>query len=264
VRELARALTPPALWRAGSRLWGGGSSAPAMFSGVFDSFADIEDQQPWIRPSYLAVSKQLLQECRAGQMPPASGTANAVVAFILNTSEARTPRVLDWAGGTALRYWSMRPSFQRQVAWHVVDKPELAALSRDVMGGDSVLHFSETWPEASPRFDVALIYASLQYVEDQAALLRDVAAYRPRFIVLARLMALDGRSYVTRQRVHGFDTPCKVANLDEVTATLESAGFRTVLSIADGLDLSAHFGPDVPQPLRVGFEHLLVCSAADA
>ena len=114
------------------------------------------------------------------------------------------------------------------------------------------------------RFDLALVYSSLQYVDNQAAVLRSIAGYRPRYIVLSRLMATRRAVYVTRQRVHGFHTPCKVASLDEVSSTLVASGYRSILSVEDGIDLSPYFGPDVPETLRVGFEHLLVFRAADA
>lgn len=263
MKALARALTPPVLWRAGSRLFGG-SSAPAMFNGVFESFSEVEDHQPWTREPYLAASRQLLHECRDRRMPPGSAGSNAVLAMILNNSSSSLPRVLDWAGGTGLRYWTIRPSLNRPVAWHVVDKPELAALSREVMGETGELSFSDGWPPAEPRFEIALVYSSLQYVEDQAALLRSIASYRPRHIVLSRLMATRRAAYVTRQRVHGFDTPCKVASLDEVSSTLAASGYRSVLSVEDGIDLSTSFGPEVTNELRVGFEHLLVFRAVDA
>ena len=263
MKGLARALTPPALWRAGSRLFGG-SSAPAMFNGVFESFSEVEDHQPWTREPYLAASRQLLHECRDGGVPPGSAGSNAVLAMILNNSGSNVPRVLDWAGGTGLRYWTIRRSLNRPVAWHVVDKPELAALSREVMGDTGQLSFSDGWPPGEPRFEIALVYSALQYVEDQAALLRSIAGYRPRHIVLSRLMATHRAAYVTRQHVHGFNTPCKVSNLDEVASTLAASGYRSVLCVEDGIDLSTYFGTDVPKTLRVGFEHLLVFRAADA
>lgn len=263
MKGLARALTPPALWRAGSRLFGGAESA-VMFTGVFESFSAVEDQQPWIRGPYLAASRRLLKECRDRRMPDGSAGSHAVLTLLLNSCAANVPRVLDWAGGTGLRYWMVRPSLDRPVAWHVVDEPALAALSRDVMGDRDELRFSDTWPEPQTRFDLALVYSSLQYVDNQAAVLRSIAGYRPRYIVLSRLMATRRAVYVTRQRVHGFHTPCKVASLDEVSSTLVASGYRSILSVEDGIDLSPYFGPDVPETLRVGFEHLLVFRAADA
>ena len=235
-----------------------------MFTGVFDSFDAVEDQQPWTREPYLAASRRLLQECRHGRMPDGSTGSHAVLTLLLNSCTANVPRVLDWAGGTGLRYCMVRPSLDRPVAWHVVDHPALAALSREVLGDSDELRFSETWPDPETRFDLAMIYSSLQYVEDQAALLRSIAGYRPRHIVLSRLMATRRAAYVTRQHVHGFNTPCKVSNLDEVASTLAACGYRSVLCVEDGIDLSTYFATEVPKTLRVGFEHLLVFRAADA
>lgn len=263
MKGLVRALTPPALWRAGSRLFGRAEPA-AMFTGVYDSFNAVEDQQPWTREPYLAASRRLLQECRNRRMPDGSSGSHAVLTLLLNSCAANVPRVLDWAGGTGLRYWVVRPSLDRPVVWQVVDTPALAALSREVMGERDELRFRETWPDPEARFDLALIYSSLQYVDDQAAVLRSIAGYRPRHIVFSRLMATRRAAYVTRQCVHGFNTPCKVSSLDEVASTLEASGYRSILCVEDGIDLSTYFGTDVPKTLRVGFEHLLVFRAADA
>ena len=231
-----------------------------MFRGVFADFAAVADERPWSSAAYRAASSQLLRECQAGVTPPGSATPNAVIAFILNTlGGAAPPRVLDWAGGTGLRYWSIRDTLNRPVQWHVVDDPALARLSDQVTGPvDAVAFAAALPPPGSTTFDLVLVYSSLQYVESQADLLAHLASFRPRYILLPRLMARRGSSYVTCQSVYGRDTPCKVSSLEEIGATLDRLSYRPVLSIRDGLDLSPMFDDDVPTELRVGKEWLLV------
>lgn len=264
MKQLARALTPPLLWRAGARLFGG-SGAPAMFSGVFQSFSDVEDMQPWSREPYLAASRQLLREVQAGRLPPKSETTHALLALLINTDPGTAaPTVLDWAGGTGVRYWALRPALKRDVRWHVVDNPVLATISSEVMGISPQLSFAVHLPDAHRRFDIVIVYSSLQYVDDQAGMLRSLLTYRPRHLILSRLMAHEGPGYVTRQTLHGVTTPCRVASLPAVAATMRTAGYRPALAVTDGLDLSGYFDGTVPADLRVGPEHLLVFRAADA
>lgn len=260
MKRLARGLTPPVLWRAASQLKQlVVAPPPKRFRGVFDSFSQVPDERPWSRPGYLDASRQLLRECQAGLLPPKSETTHALLAFIVNTLPTGTiPSVLDWAGGTGIRYWTLQRALNRPVRWQVVDSAPLAALSREVMGISEELTFSEDLPAAPAAFDLVIVYSSLQYVEAQDDLLTRLAACRPRYLVMPRLMARTGRGYVTRQDVFGFSTPCKVSSVEHITMTMRSQGYEPVLAIEDGLDLSTEFAEDVPPDLRVGKERLLV------
>lgn len=258
VKARLRSLVPPFFWQAISRRYGRGAR-PHSFGGVFDSFAAVADEHPWVQRSYLQASRTLLQEVRRGETPPHSNTTRAVLALIVNRLGEGVPTILDWAGGTGLRYWSLRAALNRPVRWRVVDHPALAALSGDVMGHSDELTFETELPSpGSARIDIVLVYSALQYVERQSELLERLAAYQPTFIVLARLMAHRSDSYVTRQVVHGHATPCKVSNLQEIEDTVRRQGYRPVLAIEDGIDLSGLFDASVPREMRVGMEHLLL------
>lgn len=260
MKALARALTPPMLWRGASRIWQLVAPAPARrFSGVFASFGDVSDERPWAQPAYLAASRRLLEEARAGQLPPKSATAHALLAFLINTLPAgKTPAILDWAGGTGIRYWALRRALTRPVQWHVVDSAVLAALSADVMGTSGELTFAEQMPAAPSVFDVVIVYSALQYVDAQGELLAALAGYRPRYLVMPRLMVTSGGSFVTRQDIYGRGTPCRVSSLADVIGAMRTSGYEPVLDIADGLDLSSDFAADVPPARRAGRERLLV------
>jgi putative methyltransferase (TIGR04325 family) len=259
LKELVRQICPPVLWQAVARARQ--SLAPAstrMFGGVFKSFDQITDQQPWRQPGYLEMSRGQLHEAPA--VHATAQTAHAVLSVLLNTMPLdRTPRVLDWGGGTGLRYWTTRPSLNRGVDWLVVDNPVLAGLSHEIKGTSPELSFAAALPEPSPRaFDIVLVFSSLQYVEDQEQLLEAFAAYRPRFIVLPRLMGHQDATYVTRQVMLGRATPCKVSSVAALTHTLAAHGYERILMMRDGFDLSLMCDDDVPVHLRPGREWLLV------
>lgn len=229
-----------------------------MFSGVYEGFRDVRDDHPWASEGYRESCRVALG--RSKTIHPTAASAHAVLALILNTLPAgRVARVLDWAGGTGLRYWTTRPALNRAVHWHVVDNPALAAISEEVMGASEELVFAEALPPlAGSDFDVVLVYSSLQYVDDQRDLLTCLAGYGPRFIVLPRLMALEDSSYVTCQTIEGLQTPCRVSSIREITQTLKAMQYDPVVVAADGLDLSPLYDDSVAQHLRVGMESLLV------
>lgn len=264
VKNLARAITPPFLWRifAGvARL--AVAPPPRMFSGVFTTFEEVADEQPWTQPTYLEASRQLLRECQRGLLPPRSETTHAILSLLINDWPDGPPTVLDWAGGTGIRYWTLRAALTRPVRWRVVDHPRLAAVSREVMGESEQLTFESELPApGATAVDIALVYSSLQYVERQAELLATLASYQPRYIVLSRLMSLPRDSYVTRQRLHGHATPCKVSSLREIVDGLESRQYRQLLSLEDGLDLLGFFDESVAPEKRVGMERLVVFTRA--
>ena len=266
MKAFIRALTPPLLWNAASAVWQSvRPREPRMFRGVHAGFAEVPDQGPWTSERYLAASRLLLRECQAGRLPPKSETTHAVLAVMLNMwPGSSAPKVLDWAGGTGIRYWATKPSLTRPVEWHVVDNPALAGLSHEVMGRSNELFFHEKLPPAgSAMFDVVIVYAALQFVEDQASLLTTLASYEPRLMLFPRIMARHGAAYVTRQRIHGSETPCKVSSLEEIASVLDRCGYRRFVQMPDGLDLSEYFEPDVRAEYRVGPEHWLAFQRVD-
>ena len=269
LKNLARSLCPPALWELMSQARRRGGERPRdhkpnyMFSGVYPSFESVKNDEPWTKADYLETRRRMLQECQSAEIPPSATSVHALLAFIINTLPVdRAPRVLDWGGGTGLRYWTTRPALNRAVHWQVVDNEALAIISRDTMGPSEELHFVDALPSSGSSFDILLIFSSLQYIEQQAQLLVALAAYRPRFIVLARLMALRDDSFVTSQSIGGHCTPCKVSNLQEILTTLKGQQYNPALMIEDGFDLLPLFEADVPASLRVGKEFLVVFEKA--
>lgn len=229
-----------------------------MFGGVFARFDEIADQHPWRQPAYLEMSRGQLREAPA--VHPTAATAHAVLTLLINSwQDGHRPGILDWGGGTGLRYWTTRPALNRGVEWLVVDQPALAALSREIKGESAELSFATTLPEPAPQaFDIVMAFSSLQYVEDQERLLERFVAYRPRYLVLPRLMGHPDTSYVTRQVMLGCATPCKVSSIAELTATLSGHGYERILMMRDGFDLSPMCDDDVPAALKPGREWLLV------
>lgn len=259
LKELACGLCPPLLWGLLSRTREGAREDHLTFSGVYPNFASVLDQHPWTSAAYLESSRYELRHHEQSAASASATSAQVLLAYVINSLPAgRTPRILDWAGGTGLRYWTVRPGLNRPVHWHVVDNALLAAIGREIMGGADQLSFSEDMPAPSAVFDIILIYASLQYSEDQAALLKALARYQPKYIVLARLMALRDDSYVTRQTIHRLPTPCKVSSLQDIAGALGPEGYAPVLMSQDGRDLTPLFHDDIPSHRRVGKEWLVV------
>lgn len=260
MRELIRQLCPPFLWQVVARARHSAfpGSSKRMFGGVYQRFDEIVDEHPWNQLGYRDQSAGQLREAPA--LHPAAKTTHAVLTTLINTlPRDRDPRILDWGGGTGLRFWTTQPSLNRRVAWLVVDNPALAELGREIKGESSELSFATDLPDPSAGgFDIVFVYSSLQYVEDQDALLGALTAYRPKFIVLPRLMGHADTSYVTRQVMLGYATPCKVSSVASLSQTLASHGYERILMLRDGFDLSPMFDDDVPAAIRPGQEWLLV------
>lgn len=258
MKNIARALTPPALWQLASVGWQRlRPNEPRMFSGVYRRFDEVMDQHPWVTAAYLDSCRSQLREAPA--IHPSARATHAILTLLINSApDGVTPRIVDWAGGTGLRFWTTRPSLTRTVDWLVVDDPVLAALGRETAGASSELSFTNALPAPGAPVDVVLVYSALQYVEQHSDLLAALAAHRPRHIVLARFMAHEDRSYVTRQTLHGASTPCRVASIAETTQVLARCGYERVVMMRDGLDLTPLFAEDVPAAMRTGQEWLLV------
>src|SRR6267143_968868 len=95
-------------------------------------------------------------------------------------------RVLDFGGGLGLDYLHLVASLGAACAvdYHIVETPEICREAGGLYPGDAAVRFHTALPADLAEVDVATINTALQYVDDWAALLRALCAYRPRYVLL--------------------------------------------------------------------------------
>jgi putative methyltransferase (TIGR04325 family) len=102
--------------------------------------------------------------------------------------------VLDFGGALGSTYYQNRHQLSHlsALSWHVVEQPHFVSTGRAEFENEHLRFFptiAESW--AAQRPDVVLFSSVLQYLEDPAALLAQVAAAAPPYILVDRTPILD-------------------------------------------------------------------------
>lgn len=184
-------------------------------------------------------------------------------------STDRPCSVLDFAGGTGLVYYAIRPFLARPgaVDWDVVDNPRLAEIGMRRRSEADRLRFLPGIPDASVRYDVVHVNTSLQYLPDPWATLEQLLRHRPDWLLLTRLLIGRDETFLTSQEVHGTRVPCWFLGPGELEGWLGQRGFAPVFR-CPALDGSFEglWDASVPERLRApGSVHwILRRQSADA
>jgi putative methyltransferase (TIGR04325 family) len=251
MRPLLRALVPPLIANAYRAL----APRPRRFFGVFKSFDELPARDPWTSAGWLAAQDRELAAVRGSRRLPPDALIPCLVVDLL---AVRGPcRVLDFAGGSGITYFTIRPFLANAVAvsWHVVDNAQIAAVGRRYRRPDDAIEFSKELPAEGTPFDVVHVNTALQYLEDPFALLERLCAHRPRYFLLTRLLAGEVEPFITSQSIpdSGSDVrvPCRFFNAGEVVAFFAERGYRLAhrSRVVDG-DFSEWFDDSVPVELR--------------
>ncbi|MDD5136127.1 MAG: methyltransferase, TIGR04325 family [Candidatus Omnitrophica bacterium] len=230
------------------------SMRSAAFSGVFKDFAEAGDEHPWESEGWIELSRQKLQAALSGA--PLDGYLGLTAETINELSGEKTIKVLDFAGGTGFVYYRIFPFLAApdNVLWHVVDNATLIDMGRSHKTERHRLAFFETLPPAlDNNYDVVYINASLQYIDDHVGLLKKLLTYRPRCIILTRLLAGDIKTYVTSQiNVGWHKTPCRFLNAREIISFFDQEGFDVLKSAPNRAEcLSGHYDKSIPTAMRI-------------
>lgn len=221
LRSVLDQLLPPVVARAFARA--GVLAPPPVWTGVYDRLADVPrtgagfDGDVWIRQC----------EARLAQLRRDPRRAGAELLALLSATFPTTQplRVVDFGGGLGFTYVPLADQLgHADLAYHVVETAAVCAAGRRAFADDPRIRFSTDLPPGP--FDLAHVSTALQYVDDYAALLSDLTALTPRYLLLASLSIATGATFATAQHnVDGSVIPYWFLGLDEVEDLLRRAGY---------------------------------------
>jgi putative methyltransferase (TIGR04325 family) len=113
--------------------------------------------------------------------------------------------VLDFGGALGSTYYQNRQllSHLSALSWHVVEQPHFVSAGRAEFENEQLRFYptiAESW--AAQRPDVVLFSSVLQYLENPAEMLAEIAAAHPPYILVDRTPILDsGRERIVVQTV---------------------------------------------------------------
>lgn len=261
MKDTLRRLLPP----IALDLWHRLRPAKPQYVGVYERPEDAPDDHVFESPGWLEIQRRRLEvlsdgrsyeDLLASRQEPQGAMLAALLANQITVD--RECRVLDFAGGSAAIYHQIRGFLSRadRVQWDVVDRPQMAELGREFLKPEHRVRFMEALPDADRPYEIVFVCTALQYVFEWREVVERLLAHRPRYLVLTRLLAGPGPTWITTQRLIGSRrAPCIIVSEEELDGIAGRSGYTRVFRapafqepIPDG-----RYHPDIPRHLRIPF-----------
>jgi putative methyltransferase (TIGR04325 family) len=221
-----------------------GSGAASAISAAFEDSSRVDMSVGWTRHALSLIGK--------GQTPSSPWhDALALLAAVVGGRNARV-RVLDFGGGVGLGFAYVLATLRTSTAidYHVVELEKMAAAGRELFTHDPRITFHISIPTFSEGVDIVYMSSVLEYIDDYAGLLRQLAGLGASHILLAQSAVGRIPTYATRQmNVRGHSLPYWFINIDELVGTLSASGY----SLAYEADAGPHYDQsNFPETHRIG------------
>lgn len=231
LRKILRGLTPPALTEFYRRARGDFNSP---WEGVYKNYRDVPASGGGYESetvvSAMAEHTRKLKETLAAGLEPVEefDGDNLLLPLLAAGAAAERPvRILDFGGGMGEGYLRLKAAMAGPVEYHIVELERNCAGGRRLFEGAGDIFFHTAFPAEPENVDIAHINSALQYIEDYAGLLARLAAYKPRYILLARLSAVESPTFAALQKnLEGTTLPYWFFNTGEIVQFLAAKGYR--------------------------------------
>lgn len=231
-REWARRWLPPALVDLARPP--APPRANVTWRGVYSTLRDVPAHRGAFEDEVLddlaAATRAARDAQRAGADPILWHEPLTLVAGEMAAATRRVS-VLDFGGGTGSGFVQLTAALPRDIDIHytVIDTPQVCTAGRALFDDDPRIRFAHELSPLDRIPDLVYVNSALQYVDDYAAALQQLAAIGAPRLLLARLQAWRGETFATAQ----VNLPARTfANwwigVDEVTAILAGAGYGVI------------------------------------
>lgn len=252
---MLRALCPPILVLLFRKLRYG-----KTFFGVYKKFEEVCDENPWGDKSWLGLSRKKLSDLESNELfpKPLLDLSVALPCLMVNVlSWQGKCRVLDFAGGTGLIFYSIRAYLANpaNVFWDVVDEGELGEIGKNSeLSDDSIKFFDQLPSSYENHYDIVYINTSLQYIADYKGLLDSLISYNPSCLILTRLLSGDIETFVTSQKILGKRSPCQIINYDDLICAVSAHGYDLIFRSPEVQEnLEGRYDKSVPKSLQIPY-----------
>jgi putative methyltransferase (TIGR04325 family) len=234
------------------------------FSGVYENFDQVADENPWSIPEWLFLNKKNLEryldteeERTGGFMPePLLEGYLTLPCLMVNLLSKKGCNVLDFAGGNGIIYYMIRPYLvnKKNIFWYVVDNAALADIGKNYKKEDDNLFYHTELPSRqSLIFDIVFISSALQYIRDYKKVLMKLLDYQPTYLMLTNLLSGDMPDFVTCQNIYGTKTPCQFLNFRNLVNFLSDNNYDLIYKAPCNESFVGKYDKNIPEELQIPF-----------
>ncbi|HEY2407952.1 MAG TPA: methyltransferase, TIGR04325 family [Polyangiaceae bacterium] len=201
---------------------------PGSYRGVFQSFADAKASAGTNRKlGFDHPELSHLYDDRIGNAFP----SDYPLLFWLGRLSSKFSSVFDWGGHVGVSYYTYSKylGLAADVRWCVGDVPEIIKAGRALAAARSSpgLSFTTDFADAD-GCDVLLANGSLQFVEMPFADSLRRLQHPPKHVLVNKLPAYAGESFVTLENTIYSFNPYRVFNRDEFVTSITAQGYTLV------------------------------------
>jgi putative methyltransferase (TIGR04325 family) len=209
-----------------------------IWEGIYKNFAECPKTnepcwgQHWIMRQVERINKLKAQfkesgDAAAGQQ---ASLLPIVAAMTAENLKKEKLKILDFGGGLGATYLIMASGCVRNTDFdfYIVEGKELCKKGTEIFAGDQKISFRDELPKDIQHFDIVHCCSALQYIENWQGLIKNLAEYKPQFILLADLPAGNIPTYATVQNYYGAKIPYWFFNINDIISTVSAAGFSLV------------------------------------
>ena len=196
-------------------------------------------------------AKKALAEVHAGRK---SWLWHDLLTTVAATASAATGtvKVVDFGGGTGTGFIQLLATLPKEttIEYHVIDLEGMCAAGRELFLSQPRIRFHTTLSAVTTTPDVVYVNSVIQYIEDYAAQLRQLAALKARWLLCARMATGNFPTFATRQlNLPGQVLAYWFLNRDEVLTILRNSGYRLALEELMGREYDQS---NFPETHRIG------------
>ncbi len=236
-KSVAKSFVPPIALKALDliRNYKHGTRPGNIWEGIYDDYAQVPrsggafEGDVWLEGRRRSLEKERREENDLSSFID----ENALLPFLVSIIglEERPVRILDFGGGLGESYLDTKRRLKERFAidYHIVETARMCEEGTALFESQDGIQFHDSLPSEMSDLDVVYVSSALQYVEDYAALLRRLCAYRPRFILFVKLSSGDIPTYATAQKnVRGSTIPYWFINIQELLQIMSAGGYALI------------------------------------
>lgn len=154
--------------------------------------------------------------------------------------------ILDFGGGLGFTYINVLSNCleNKRINYFIVESKRICEVGRRIFEGNDLIHFYPSLPEKTYSIDMVYLGSSIHYVEDWKALIKDLLAYKPSYVLYEDLPAGNIPTFVTIQNYYESKIPCYFFNINDIIDVMSSMRYKLSFS-------SIHNGIYLGKPSKV-------------
>ncbi len=207
-----------------------------VWEGVYKHFRDVPiageglEGDTWINITRAETEVVLTGIRNCGSIPMRVEGYRSLLPLLASVvcKHSRGIRILDFGGGLGIDYVYLTGCQRacQTIDYYVIESKKMCKEGNRLFQHDHRIHFRSSLPTDLSDIDIIHMDSVLQYIEDYAALLHALCAYRPKYFLFVRLWAGHVPTYATAQKnMPGMTIAHWFINVNEVIEIMSANGY---------------------------------------